>query len=479
MSFYQGRRLLPQRFRLVLASALQSSGLAFSDVLTAEEIDAVFDEEGAWFAQEEDDVFTPSVTLWAFLSQVLHKDEQRSCLAAVSRVIVLLVALGREPCANNSGTYCKARAKLPEVVLKRLATRVAAGCEQEIPRNWLWKGRHVKLVDGTTVSMPDTEENQQEYPQQTRQAEGLGFPIARTVVLMSLATAMVCGMAIGPYAGKESGETALLRALLDQLNAGDVLLSDRYFCSYFMIALLLERKIDFVARLHHARKADVYRVQRLGRKDYLAEWPRPQKPAWMDQESYDRMPRVLTLRQVDMNVNEPGFRVDSLTIVTTLSNTKKYSRDEIAELYHRRWLAELDIRAIKCNLGMDVLRCLSPEMVRKEIWMCLLAYNLIRKTMLQAARSADLSPRQLSFANAMQTIAASWGVLPTLDAKRITLLIDAQIASLTNPIVGNRPNRIEPRAVKRRPQPIRLLNMTRAAARELLLSGIDPYKRKK
>jgi len=199
----------------------------------------------------------------------------------------------------------------------------------------------------------------------------------------------------------------------------------------------------------------------------------------MDQETYDRMPKSLTLRQVEVNVTEPGFRVESLVIVTTLSDTETYSRDDIAELYHRRWLAELDIRAIKCNLGMDVLRCQSPEMVRKEIWTCLLAYNLIRRTMLQAAMAADLSPRQLSFANGMQTMAASWIVLPTLDNTRIALVITMQLASLTSPIVGKRPNRIEPRAVKRRPKPMRLLNMTRDAARRKLLSGIDPYKRRR
>ena len=201
-------------------------------------------------------------------------------------------SLGREPCANNSGGYCKARAQLSEEVLQRLATRVASGCEKKVSEDWLWKGRHVKLADGTTVSMPDTEENQEEYPQQAAQEEGLGFPVARMVVLLSLASAMVCGMAIGPYSGKETGELALMRQLLDQLNAGDILLTDKYFCSYFMIALLLERNIDFVARLHHARKDDAYRIKRLGKKDYLIEWQRPQKPAWMDQETYDLRARA-------------------------------------------------------------------------------------------------------------------------------------------------------------------------------------------
>ena len=232
--------------------------MPFSDVLTEEEIENAFDDQESWFAQDDDDIFTPALTLWAFLSQVLHKEENRSCLAAVSRVIVLLVSLGRAPCAKNSGAYCKARAKLSEIVIERLVTRLADGCEKEIPKQWLWKNRHVKLADGTTVSMPDTPENQGEYPQQAAQEEGIGFPVARLVVLLSLATVLIAGMAIGPYSGKETGELALMRQLIDQLDPNDILLADRYFCSYFMIAMLLERNVDFVARLHHARKEDAY-----------------------------------------------------------------------------------------------------------------------------------------------------------------------------------------------------------------------------
>ena len=479
MSFYHGRTSLPRRFRLVLLSVLQAGGLPFSKVLSEEEIQDAFDEQGVSFAQEEDDVYTPPLTLWAFLSQVLHKAEQRSCLAAVSRVIVLLVALGREPCAKNSGTYCRARAKLPEMVIERLTVQVAYGCEAQVPRRWLWHGRHVKLADGTTVSMPDTEANQEVYPQLSTQKEGVGFPIARLVVLLSLATAMVSGMAIGPYSGKETGEMALMRELLGQLKTNDILLTDRYFCSYFMIALLLHMGVDFVSRIHQSRKTDFRHGQRLGKHDHLVAWTRPAKPDWMDQSLYEQMPESLTLRQIEVKVNEPGFRVESLTVVTTLSDAKKYTRDDIAELYHKRWLVELDIAAIKVTLGMDVLRCKTPEMVRKEIWTCLLAYNLIRKTMLQAAQRNNLSPRQLSFATAMQTLAASWVTLPTQDQPTQLLLIEVQIDGLASQLVGKRPNRFEPRAIKRRPKPHRLLTMTREEARNLLRHGIDPYETKK
>lgn len=479
MSLCHKQPSLSRRFWLILSSMLQCEGLAFADVLTEEEINDAFEEEEVTFAEDDDCIYTPAVTIWAFLSQVLHKEEQRSCLAAVSRVIVLLVSLGLKACAKNSGAYCKARAKVPEKVIRRLATELAAGCEQQVPRRWLWHRRHVKLADGTTVSMPDTEENQAEYPQQKAQKEGLGFPIARMMVLMSLATGMLCDMAMGPYSGKETGEGALLRELLAGLNPRDILLIDQLHCTYFTIASVLLGKGDFVARLHHARKTDFQKSKRLGRGDYLVTWTRPDRPEWMDVATYEQIPETITVRIVEVKVDQPGFRTESFDVATTLTDAKRYTKDDIADLYHKRWLVELDIRSIKVTLGMDILRCKTPEMVRKEIWTCLLAYNLIRKTMLQAAHAAGVSPRELSFANALTTIAASFVNLPVADDTTVERLIEAQLITLTEQLVGKRPNRIEPRAVKRRPKPQRYLTMTREEARAMLASGIDPYAKKK
>lgn len=470
MSFYQQARTFPQRFRLVLSSFLQHDDLPFAQVLPEATIQQAFAEEDSVFAEDDEDVYTPAVTLWAFLSQVLFKGEQRSCVAAVSRVVVLWLALGREPCSDNTGAYCRARAKLPVAVIRRLATTVAQGCERKVPDAWLWKGRHVYLVDGATVSMPDTPKNQEAYPQPPAQKQGLGFPLARLVVLLSLATAMVKDMAIGPYAGKETGETALLRELLAGLAAGDIVLGDRYYCSYFMIALLLEAGIDIVARLHQCR-TEFRRVRRLGPGDYLVTWTRPAKPDWMDQETYERMPETLQVRQLQVQVKQPGFRVEEFTVVTTLTDADAYTKADLAELYHQRWLVELDIRALKVTLGMDVLRCKSPEMVRREIWTCLLAYNLIRQTMLEAAVASACSPRQLSFTAALQKIAASWITVCVADEATLVLLVATHLEHLSGHRVGNRPNRVEPRAVKRRPKPHKLLTKPRAEARAELLAG--------
>lgn len=470
MSFYRAAGL-SQRFRLILASFLQKPGLAFADVLPEREVQQAFEDEGALFAQEEGDVYTPPVTLWAFLSQALHKGEQRSCAAAVSRVIVLLVALGQPRCSDNTGTYCKARAKLSERVIRRLAYGVADGCERSVPQQWLWHGRHVKLIDGTTVDMPDTPANQKAYPQSSSQEAGVGFPVARMVVLLSLATGMLSGMALGPYAGKETGETALLRDLFDRLQAGDIVLGDRYYCSYFMICLLQERGVDVVSRLHQKRTVDFRRGQRLGAGDHVVNWEKPPKPTWMDQATYDRMPTSLRIREVEVAVPQPGFRPEVIVVATTLVDGDKYTRKDLADLYQKRWLAELDIRAIKCSLGTDILRCKTPAMVRKEIWTQLLAYNLIRKALLEAAQQSGHSPRQLGFTAAMQKIAASWGTIHVMTVCDRETLIDTHLADLGGHEVGNRPNRIEPRAIKRRPKPHDLLNKPRAEARADLLAG--------
>ena len=553
------------RFDLVLASLLQKPGLPFADALPEEDIQAAFEEEGALFGQEDDAVYTPPLTLWAFLSQVFFKGEQRSCAAAVARIIVLLVSLGRKPCCDNTGTYCRARAKVPERVLRRLVYHVADGCEQALPEEWRWKGKFVGLVDGFTVSMPDTPENQAAYPQSSSQEEGLGFPQVRGVVLLSFVTALAVGLAVGPCLGKETGETALLRALFDRFHPGDVMLADRYFCSYFMICLLLERGVDLVSRLHQKRTADFRRGTRLGPGDHLVEWPRPPRPEWMDEATYARMPASITIREVEVAVPQPGFRVESFVVVTTLLDADEYTRGDLSALYRGRWLVELDIRAIKCGLDMDVLRCKTPEMVRKEIWACLLGYNLVRQTILQAAyesgcsprcleaepsddaevcedrsragcaaacvdgepaividacvgaeepkharrcvpeelrlagkdcpeagtskarprsvgqeprpveavptAEAECLPRELSFTAAMQKLAAGWVLAPSLTEVSTDALRRANHKHLLKHRVGHRPNRVEPRAIKRRPKPHKLLNKPRAEARVELLAG--------
>jgi hypothetical protein len=460
---------------LVRRSFLQQSGLPFADALSEEKVEQALIDEEISFGDEESGevVYTPAVTLWGFLSQMLFTGAQRSCVAAVARVSVLWASLGQKICDSNTGAYCRARHKLTEGLVQRLVRETAEACEGQTPDAWLWRKRHVWLVDGTTVSMPDTPENQAAYPQPPAQKSGLGFPLLRLVALVSLATGLVRDMAVGPYAGKEAGETALFREFFPRLQAGDVVLADRFYCGWFTIALLQELNVDVVVRLHQLRKADFNRGQRFGAGDHIVEWPRPPRPDWMDETTYARMPATLRVREVEVQVKEPGFRTRSLVVVTTLCDAEETPRDALADLYRQRWLVELDIRSIKSMLSLDVLRCKSPQMARKELYTGLLAYNLIRQTMLQAALEANVSPRSLSFTAALQTLAAA-GMVAAVSAGDLSLLIEMKLRHIAGHRVGRRPGRIEPRAIKRRPKPHKLLTEPRCAARARLLAQPSP-----
>lgn len=457
-----------QSYCAVRQGFLQADGLPFSEVLTEEQIQRAFEEEDVAFGGQPDDVYTPGLTLWAFLSQAIHSGAQRSCNAAVERLRTLCLALGLRVPSSDSGTYCRARAKLSESALQRLTYQVADALEDAAPADWLRWGRHVKMVDGSTLMMPDTEENQAEWPQMASQKAGLGFPILRFVTLSSLATGAVCGFAEAPYEGKETGEPALLRALLDRLKPGDILLGDTCYCSYFMIALLLECRVDIVFPQHQRRKTDYATGKRLGEQDHVVTWDKPERPDWMDQETYERMPDRITVRELTVEIATPTSRASELTLVTTLTKPNKYPKSEVGDLYGERWNAEVDIRSSKITMNMEDLRGQFPDMVRKEIWVHCLAYNLIRKAMATAAVVHERTPRTISFAGALQTVSGMMTYASILDSAALPAFVDQKLASIASHRVGNRPNRIEPRAVKRRPKNQQLLTRPREEARAML-----------
>jgi hypothetical protein len=365
-SSYTSPQVASKGFSFIANAFLQCEGLPFAQVLPQEEIEATFAEENASFADREDAVYTPAVTLWAWLSQALQAGIQRSCVAAVSRITVLYVALGRRPPSPDTGDYCRARAKLPQRVLRRLVYSAADGLESRVPMDWLWLARHVKLADGTTLRTADTEANQRVWPQDNTQKPGVGFPILRMLVLLSLATAALCGVAIAPYRGKETSEAALLRELMDRFQPGDVMLGDSVFASYFMLALLLDRGVDVVARQHPCRRTDFHCGQSLGEKDHLVLWQRPKRPEWMDEATYATIPQTLSVREVYVRVEIPGFRVKELVIATTLTDAERYPRAEIARLGSRKevlqgfsTLLELrcsSSRGVSCQTGLDMFR---------------------------------------------------------------------------------------------------------------------------
>ena len=448
MSLSTQRTGFKNDFSVITDSFLQDPGLPFASVLDAESIQRVFREEEALFGQE--DIFSTQMVLWAFLAQTLRDGKGIACSAAVADIATYLLQTGQRPPSGDTGDYCRARAKLKLTALQRLVRESARQLEEDAPAPWLWKGLHAKLVDGFTFTLPDTPENQAEFPQIGAQRPGVGVPIARVCAVISLATAGVCDLALGPYEGKETGENALLRGLLETFEEKDVVVFDRHYCSFLMLALLSRRGLHVCARRHQRRHSDFRRGRRLGPGDHLITWTRPKKPVWMSQEQYDPIPETLTLREVQFQVTVPGCRTETLTVITTLTNPQAYSREEIAQLYGFRWNVELDIRQIKQTLHLDHVRCKTPPMVRRELWVTLLAYTLIRKVIATSAAVHKKQPRHLGFTFACQSILASWMLFSTgscSDSRAMYRMILAHIAANE---VADRPGRIEPRVLKRR-----------------------------
>jgi hypothetical protein len=455
------------RFDAVAEPFVQQPGLPFADVLNAVAIEQAFANQGnLLFAQEE--IFSTQVVLWAFLAQVLRGGKGGACAAAVADIATYLQQTGRPAPSGDTGDYCRARAKLDLGALRQLTTQAACQLEQGADPAWLWQGLHAKLIDGFTFTMPDTPDNQRAFPQIPSQKPGVGFPIARACAVLSLATAAILDLDIAPYQGKQTGESALLRRILDCLRPGDVAVFDRCFCSFLLLAVLGLRGIHFCARLHRHRPSDFRRGHRLGHDDHLVTWTRPVRPDWMSQELYDQIPQTMTLREIRFQVTSPGHSTTTLVVVTSLTDPVAYPPEKIAQLYGYRWNVELDIRHIKQTLGLDHVRCKSPDMVRRELWVTLLAYNLIRKLMATAAALHGRPPRQIGFTLACQTVLSSWMLLAAGGCRDSHRLWQRALERIALNEVANRPGRIEPRALKRRRELYPLMHEPRQAMRRKL-----------
>jgi hypothetical protein len=432
-------------FRAAVADARRHGDLYFAALLSQDRIQKAFGS-ARWLWQGW--VYTPAVTVWVFLSQCLSADH--SCRDAVARLIAWRLARGLKPCSADTGAYCTARGDLPEDALHGLVRDTGREIEDQSPEAWLWHGRKVRVVDGSTVTMPDTAANQAAYPQQKSQKPGCGFPIARVLVIFSLSVGTVLEAAIGKYKGKQTGENSLFRGLYGALAPGDVILADRYFSGWCDIALPWERGVDVVLRKHQLRRSDFRTGRQLGRDDHLISWSKPERPKWMSRARYATLPDALTLRETRVRVVQKGFRTRSLVVVTTLLDADRYPPEDIAILYRRRWQAELHLRSLKIVLQMDQLRCKTPERVRNEFYMHLTGYNLIRGVMAAAAQQAGKYPWEISFKGTLQTLSQ---FLPLLLARVTTeAWCAALLTAVAAHIVGDRPDRFEPRRVKRRPK---------------------------
>jgi len=430
---------------MVRARFARNEGLPFSDVLTEANILAVVNDHGVKY---QDRVFSPVTTIWGFLSQVLSDDH--SCRDALSRIIAHRAASGVTVCSPNTASYCNARSRIRTGVLRMLARRTAQELQRSVADEWKWNGRSVFIVDGSHVSMPDTQENQASYPQPEVQQPGIGFPLARLTVLLSLATGACHDLAIASYTGKGTGETTLLRQMYDSLSPGDVIVADALFDNYFIACELRQRGIELVARVQ-AERVGSRTVESRPDGDVIV-WQRPNKPRGMSGERYRSYPESLTMRQVSVDARRSNNRAEQFKVVTTILATS-INGDQIGELYERRWDGEVDIRSIKSTMKMDILRCKTPAMVHKEIWTHLLAYNLLRTVMAVAASENAVEPRAISFKGAKQALTAFAPKLEAARPEQRAGLVNAMLKAVAYHRVGNRPGRWEPRARKRRPKP--------------------------
>lgn len=459
------------RNKLLGRSDSHSNDLPLSEVLDARQIQRVTDELGITFRER---VFTPWVTLWTFLTQVLSADS--SCRSAVSRLISWLSVQGKKVCSSATGAYVQARARLPEAFFQRLATEVGGALHERAGESWSFHGRSVKLLDGTLLTLADTLENQQRYlqPKTKRKIPTPGFPMLRLLALISSSTGALLNLMIAPCEGQGTGETSLLYRILKAspanawIQAGDLLLLDRLFCSYSILASFLERGIDCVVRIHCSMKTEKFQtIRRIAKGDRVVQLLRPRNRPTAEQAQLDELPEEIVLREITHSIHRKGFRPKKIVLLTTLVKPQIYSQAEIADLYWTRWNCELDLRSIKSVMGMDELSCKTPEGVRKEIWTHVLGYNLIRTVMAQSAVLSGVQPRELSFKGALQLMNAFRPYF--LPGVRRRSSWEQQYRVLLRTISAQkllkRPARTEPRAIKRKPSPYSRLRVPRVQAR--------------
>lgn len=455
------RRAATHQQRRIHHHAKGTDSYSFFNLLTAPQL---LDTVETLLPEHRERLFPPTETLSMFLAQAMSADA--SCQKVVNDAAVKRLVYGLKSCSTHTGAYCRARQRLPVEMVSSLCRQTGHMMTRAAPAAWQWRGRPVRLVDGTMISIPDTPANQRRYPQPRSQKPGLGFPLCRLVGIVCLASGAILNAAVGRYRGKGGDEQTLLRSMLPTLDAGDILLGDALYATYFLFCELQRRHVDGVLEQHGARKRSTHfdQGQRLGQRDHLIEITKPKlKPEWMSQEQYDQAPACLTVRELYC-----GGKV----LVTTLLNPKHTPKAELNKLYRRRWHVELDLRNVKHTLGVGILSCKTPDMAIKELWVYLLAHNLIRLLMSQSALLGDCLPRELSFKHNLQI----WGAWRLCHDENDDEQMTSLLLLIAEQRVGSRSGRMEPRAVKRRPKPYPLMTQPRPQARKKVAENGHPKR---
>ncbi len=415
-------------------------------------------------AHSRDRCWNLRLTFWTFLWQVAQAGS--SCREAIRQAQSLCQLLGRRVPPDQTSPYCQARAKLPLDRLDEIQAAVVDESEAAIATKDLWCGHRVRVVDATTATLADTPQNQKAYPQQSVQKPGCGFPILRLIGLFSLATGLFTAWATGPWL---THELALLQKLWEGLRPGEVLLGDRGFGGWAVLAQCLAREVHGVFRVHGGRRIDWRRGQRLSKNERLVQWVKPKLCSpYLTAAPWAALPASLSLRLVRIRVEEPGFRTRKILLVTTLLDSQKYPPSALAQLYRRRWDMELSLRHLKTTLQMEHLSCKNPDTVERELRLHLLVHNLVRRLMFEAARRAGVALSRVSFAGALAAARRTAEALLQARTKRKQRELMAELYRvLAQDLVPDRPGRREPRARKRRPKPFPLLTCHRSKFREI------------
>ena len=452
---------MSQRVEILKRKFVRRAGLPFQDVLSEASIQAVLTEEEVKYRNR---LYTPMVTIWMFLSQVLEPDKSLS--NTVKRARTWLVRDGAEPPSKHTGDYAKARQRLPEQVLTRLFYQTGEELQSQVEGLDLWYGRTVKLLDGSSVVMSDAASNQKAYPQHSNQKSGCEFPIAKIVVMFCLSTTAAIGLRIATL---NTGEVPLARSLYETLDPNDVLLGDRTYGTYADLALVRQRGADGVFRKHQSRKSDFKRGKRLGKDDYLTTWSRPaHRPQALSPDEFESLPTTMKVREVHFSVHRKGWRTQSVIVVTTLLDPKAYPKVQLADLYGLRWQVEVNLDHIKTTLGMEMLHGKTPDMVRKEIYVHLMVYNLLRTLMWKAGKQHGVSPLRLSVQGARQSFNQFCPLLAETGRIRQQPLYQALLSLTAESKVPLRPGRSEPRKRKRRPKAFPLMKKPRSVLKQEL-----------
>ncbi len=422
-------------FRNRVHQARRTGDLYFASLITRECIELVFGEASSILNSAR--VYNTAVTVWVFLSQVMSM--HHGCVSAVAKLIAYRVACGLKPCSSQTGAYCIARDQLDEQAMHRLVTHSGRAIEDHAPDAWLWLGHRVVIADGTTLTMADTPANQAAYPQLKAQAPGCGFPMMGVVVLFALSTGVVLEAALGKYKGKLTHEVSLFRAIDSGIGKDDIFLADRAYSGWFEMARMRKRRAHFVIRKHQIRSSDFRTGKRLGPDDHLIHLDRPVHPKWMSEKEYQTYPPLLIIRETRIRIENKGFRTREIIVHSSLLDDAKYTKENVAELFRRRWHAELNLGSLKTIMQMEHLRCKEPHRVRNELRAHLMAYNLVRQVMTEAASEGQVEPWQISFKATLSTIS---DMLPVLGIRQQrNELSQVMLICCVKHVVGNRPDR--------------------------------------